>query len=270
MVTWPWLVLAIAGLVVTGTLLVAGGGDELPFCGEGSGCDLVQASAWSTLLGVPLSGWGLLTYLALLGVALGLRQSATRRRWLNRIAVFGFVVSVYLTAISAFVIEAFCTWCLVSAGLMTAAFVLSLLPGNRGAENGGRLAGAIAGVVAAGMMHTLASGVVGGGAVDPELRALAEHLDARGVRFYGASWCPHCQEQKDVFGAAAKYLPYVECSPNGRNGPPATECVVKEIRRFPTWIIDGRKVERLLTPPALMQLTAFAPDTAAADPAVGD
>ena len=55
-------------------------------------------------------------------------------------------------------------------------------------------------------------------------RALAEHLAEEGALFYGASWCPHCQEQKRLFGASASRLPYIECSPAGRNTPQAPSC----------------------------------------------
>ena len=42
------------------------------------------------------------------------------------------------------------------------------------------------------------------GPEDPKIRALAEHLTEEGALFYGASWCPHCQEQKLLFGASGK------------------------------------------------------------------
>lgn len=60
--------------------------------------------------------------------------------------------------------------------------------------------------------------------------------------FYGAFWCPHCQEQKALFEKSAKLLPYVECSlPNG-NGQTAV-CVEKQIQTYPTWeFADGSRV----------------------------
>ena len=36
------------------------------------------------------------------------------------------------------------------------------------------------------------------------LAALADHLRESGAVFYGAYWCPHCQAQKQMFGAAAR------------------------------------------------------------------
>ena len=55
-------------------------------------------------------------------------------------------------------------------------------------------------------------------------RALAEHLTNEGAVFYGAEWCSHCQEQKRLFGASASRLPYIECSPSGRNAPQSSTC----------------------------------------------
>jgi thiol-disulfide isomerase/thioredoxin len=39
--------------------------------------------------------------------------------------------------------------------------------------------------------------------------ALASCLKEKGAVFYGAFWCPHCQNQKAMFGKSAKLLPYV-------------------------------------------------------------
>ena len=47
------------------------------------------------------------------------------------------------------------------------------------------------------------------------LDGFARCLRARGARFYGTVWCPHCTAQRDLFGRAARYLPYVECSIDG-------------------------------------------------------
>ncbi len=56
----------------------------------------------------------------------------------------------------------------------------------------------------------------------------------KGVTFFGAFWCPHCQVQKARFGKSAKYLPYVECStPDGQNQ--TQECINNKITTYPTW-----------------------------------
>ena len=69
----------------------------------------------------------------------------------------------------------------------------------------------------------------------------AKCLGEKGAKFYGAFWCPHCQNQKAMFGKSAHLLPYVECStPNG-SGQLAV-CTDKGVNGYPTWeFADGTK-----------------------------
>jgi len=71
----------------------------------------------------------------------------------------------------------------------------------------------------------------------------AKCLKDKGAVFYGAFWCPHCQNQKKMFGSSEKFLPYVECStPDGRSQLPV--CNEKQITGYPTWeFADGSRVE---------------------------
>lgn len=63
-------------------------------------------------------------------------------------------------------------------------------------------------------------------------------LKDKGVLFYGAFWCPHCQNQKAMFGRAAKLLPYVECStPDGKSQ--TEECTTAKIEGYPTWVFPN-------------------------------
>ena len=56
-----------------------------------------------------------------------------------------------------------------------------------------------------------------------------------GTKFYGAFWCPHCQNQKALFGSSAKLLPYIECStPDGRGQLPV--CNEAGVEGYPTWV----------------------------------
>lgn len=75
------------------------------------------------------------------------------------------------------------------------------------------------------------------GVYDEFTRCLSE----KGTKFYGAFWCPHCQNQKALFGKSAKLLPYIECStPNGQGVLPI--CQEKKITGYPTWIFpDGSR-----------------------------
>jgi hypothetical protein len=69
----------------------------------------------------------------------------------------------------------------------------------------------------------------------------ARCLNDKGAVFYGAFWCPHCQNQKKMFGKSEKYLNYVECStPDARGRTKA--CEDKKIEGYPTWeFSDGSR-----------------------------
>lgn len=68
-----------------------------------------------------------------------------------------------------------------------------------------------------------------------EIGTLAECLREKGVRFYGAFWCGHCQDQKKAFGEYADRLPYIECSePDGRTQ--TAVCRENDINSYPTWV----------------------------------
>lgn len=74
-----------------------------------------------------------------------------------------------------------------------------------------------------------------------KLGPFASCLKDKGVIFYGAFWCPHCQNQKKLFGSAAGKLPYVECStPDGQGQTQV--CKDKKIDGYPTWVFpDGSR-----------------------------
>jgi hypothetical protein len=79
--------------------------------------------------------------------------------------------------------------------------------------------------------------------------ALARCLTERGVKMYGAWWCPHCQEQKKWFGASFEYAPYVECGIKGDLHGRAQVCQDAGIKGYPTWQFPptGERVEHEIT-----------------------
>jgi len=99
-------------------------------CGTGS-CELVQASRYAELLGLPVALYGVGGYAALFAVGLaGLqpRFAADRRlAWLlATLATVGFAFTLYLTGIELFVLRAICRWCVASAAIMTTVWLLSV------------------------------------------------------------------------------------------------------------------------------------------------
>jgi uncharacterized membrane protein len=90
----------------------------------------VQTSSYATFLGLPVPLIGLLGYAMLFGISLNAVHDTTRARRTSLIllglATAAFAFSVYLTALEAFVIHAWCRWCVVSAVVATLIFLCSL------------------------------------------------------------------------------------------------------------------------------------------------
>ena len=106
-----------------------GVGGELK-CGSG-GCDTVQTSAWAEQLGIPVAFYGVVGYAAILAVALlGLQPAWLGRRGpiilLAALATGGLLFGGWLTYLELFVIHAICRWCVASAAIITAIWIVSL------------------------------------------------------------------------------------------------------------------------------------------------
>ena len=258
---WPVVILALIGIAITAYLSVVGlTSVALAGCASGSSCELVQQSQWSTLLGLPVALWGMGLYLMVAGIAFAGRPGAKRWQALWWLSLFGLAFSVYLGVVAWIALEAVCAWCTASLGILLALFIyLSLRrPAGEAREPWLTFMASRSAVVLVALLAI--HGVYAGWfqtQEDPRLKALAEHLDRVGATYYGASWCPVCQQQGAAFGRSIDRLPYVECSPEGRNGPMSFECVTAEVRSYPTWVIGSRRFERKLTPQELAELTRF-------------
>ena len=68
--------------------------------------------------------------------------------------------------------------------------------------------------------------------------ALANCLAEKGVKEYGAFWCPNCANQKKLFGESYSVIMskqvYVECDARGENEQ-SELCIEKKIEKYPTW-----------------------------------
>ena len=92
---------------------------------------------------------------------------------------------------------------------------------------------------------------------NPSQRGLAEHLRRQGYVFYGAWWCPACNQQKSLFGQpAAQRLPYLECE-KGAAGQ--QRCSQAGIRAYPTGIKGGERREGVLTLEELKRWSGYRP-----------
>ncbi|MBD3309859.1 hypothetical protein GF351_01425 [Candidatus Woesearchaeota archaeon] len=64
----------------------------------------------------------------------------------------------------------------------------------------------------------------------------ARCLSDKGIVMFGSYSCPHCSNQKGMFGDSFEYVTYVEC---GKGGEDAEMCKEEELRGVPAWKIDG-------------------------------
>jgi len=127
------IVLCAAGVVVAAILTSFHFSAEATaaLCTAAGGCETVNTSSYSTVAGIPIALIGLGGY-----VIIGALAFISTRDWTigekAPLAVFGFsligvIYSAYLTYLELFVIHAVCLWCVASALLMTAIWVISLV-----------------------------------------------------------------------------------------------------------------------------------------------
>jgi len=123
--------LALAGLGVASYLAYVETQAVPAICGPVGDCNAVQSSPYARLFGVPVGVLGVLGYLAILSAWLYGRLRSDRLAQHAPLAVcgmalFGVLISLYLTYLEPFVIRAVCAWCLTSAVIMTLLMLLSL------------------------------------------------------------------------------------------------------------------------------------------------
>jgi uncharacterized membrane protein/glutaredoxin len=265
-----WIIGAIAIMGALGTAYLTAvklmGGDAA--CPT-EGCDRVLSSPYAMVFGIPLTIFGFLGYAGMATLAMGplaidadrnkeLRDKLENLSWLGLFlgSTAMLVFSGYLMYLLAFELKAACVYCITSAIFATSMFGLTLA--GRRWEDGGQLifTGLIVAVIT--ITGTLAvyapintpqvadtniPGEAGPPITNPSGESemqLAQHLTDVGATMYGAWWCPHCHDQKQLFGQqAAKVITYVECAADGQN-PQTERCQsTAGIQGFPTWEIDG-------------------------------
>jgi len=124
-------ILALLGFLVALYMLAYAMGLTGPvICGLGE-CERVQNSPWSRIGPIPVAAFGVVGYLALLAVSfLGLQPRYHESRTVSLLLVAGGVTGLffsgYLTYLEAFVIGAWCQWCVGSAGIMVLAFLATV------------------------------------------------------------------------------------------------------------------------------------------------
>ena len=112
---------ALAGVIDASYLTVEHLSGRSVRCVVTTGCDAVLSSSYATIFGdIPLAALGALAYFAVFSLATlaAFGYSAARRLLLPLVCVM-FVAALWLVYVQAFVLRAFCFYCLVSAALTT-------------------------------------------------------------------------------------------------------------------------------------------------------
>ena len=91
-----------------------------------------MTSRWAVFLGLPVALYGVVGYLLIFVVAVvALRPAAlAERRWnalLAGLSTIGVLFTAWLTYLELFVIHAICRWCVGSAVIITATWIVALL-----------------------------------------------------------------------------------------------------------------------------------------------
>jgi uncharacterized membrane protein len=262
--------IAAIGVVETAYLTIAKFTTGSVICPT-SGCDKVLNSPYATVFGtVPLSLLGCLAYLSIAILALapkavnpntnkGLHSQLENKTWqaLFIITAAMVIFSSYLMYLMAFEIKELCIYCISSALFSLSLFVLVLV-GREWEDIGqlvftGILVAMVSSIGALGLYNSVrspAASVSTPGIVAPAVTttsgpaqlALARHLREIGAKEYGAYWCPHCHDQKMLFGKeAGAIIDYVECDPRGQNSrAQLCQAAAANVKGFPTWEIKGQ------------------------------
>lgn len=241
------------------------------------GCDRVLSSEWAQVFGLPLTLFGCLSYLSMLVLAVApllvdadkdkaLRAKLEGITWpLLFVGATGMMIfSGFLMYVLTTDIKAVCLYCIASATMTALMFLLTVL-GRRWDDRGqlmftGAIVATLALVATFGIYAvpggplstgTQASVTAEAGVGEPVTTssgeaevALANHLTEVGAKMYSAYWCPHCHDQKQLFGKEATgRIPYVECAPDGKNSQAAVCQAVPEVTGYPTWEVNGQFLE---------------------------
>ncbi|MEQ1354280.1 MAG: vitamin K epoxide reductase family protein [Candidatus Acidiferrum sp.] len=88
-------------------------------CGESAGCSAVLGSVYASVAGIPTAAFGALAYFAAFSSAILAAFGYARARILLMLVVASmFAITLGLLYVQAFVLHAFCPFCLLSAALI--------------------------------------------------------------------------------------------------------------------------------------------------------
>jgi uncharacterized membrane protein len=131
------LFLSILGIIIASYLLwLHAKPYDSSFCNinERFNCDVVNKSAYSAILGIPVSLIGVLGYISLMLAAIALLRRKNKRFFTTRtlttalisLSTAGFLFSLYLAYVQEFVLGTWCIMCISSGIIIMTIFIISL------------------------------------------------------------------------------------------------------------------------------------------------
>jgi uncharacterized membrane protein len=123
------LILSIAGIFDTTYLTIKRFTHESVNCSVFEGCDLVTTSSYSAIFGVPVAILGIIFYILVFALTLWYIKSKNKKVLNSLLALSGagLLMSVWFVYVQAFILDAYCLYCLISALLSTTIFIISLI-----------------------------------------------------------------------------------------------------------------------------------------------
>jgi uncharacterized membrane protein len=124
--------LCLLGIFVAGYLTWSYLGGTEPYCGGTESCAEVQNSSYADVAGIPVPVIGLVGYTLLLGLSLLRGRLSEEMDFYLPVlsfgaALIGVLYSAYLTYLEAYVLVAWCYWCVASAVIITAIWALTIV-----------------------------------------------------------------------------------------------------------------------------------------------
>jgi uncharacterized membrane protein len=111
--------ICLAGLTDATYLTVVALTGEAAACGGSTGCFEVLGSPYARIAGIPVAALGVLAYFAAFAFAIFAGFGYTRARRFFALTVWAmFAMTLWLLYVQAFVLHAFCRYCLFSAALI--------------------------------------------------------------------------------------------------------------------------------------------------------
>lgn len=120
-------VLAFLGFLDSTYLTILHYQNIFPPCSIINGCEKVVTSQFSSVLGIPLSLLGSIYFALVMIFSIIVLEKRKYKKILFFLAIIGFIISAFLFIVQAFVIHAFCQFCLFSEALSVFILIFSFI-----------------------------------------------------------------------------------------------------------------------------------------------